>query len=175
MATLLPSFDVSGTPNLVCSGSSDHIFVVCAVGFWPLGPVAPYRLTRTVWEERNGGEMRDGTLNGKYIVERTDGQHRPDSRYFVLNWADPYARIALGAYADACAVTHPTLSSDLVETIGYHDARDKAKRKDTSKPVRGAQGSAGVPATDEALLDVVRRHIAADPEFAVRLADTLAS
>jgi hypothetical protein len=107
------------------------------------------------------------SLSGRYIVEREDGQHRPDARYFVLNYAsDPYARAALLAYAEACAATHPTLATDIREVVAYHEQRDAARRRDPSKPVRGTQGSGASPADSEAIIDILRRRLAEDDELA---------
>jgi hypothetical protein len=111
--------------------------------------------------------MDDGTLSGKYLVERADGQRRPDSRYFVLNYAsDPYARAAMLAYADACETTHPTLAQDLCDVAAYHEQRDASRRRDTSKPVRGTHGSGGSSVDSDALIEVLRRHLLSDSELA---------
>lgn len=118
--------------------------------------------------------MRDGKLNGKYFVERVDGQDRPDSRYFVLNYAtDPYARTAMRAYAEACRETHPTLSSDLLAVAAWYDDADAKRRRGATKPLRGTHGSGGETPSDDDLVELVRRRLAADPQLLQRLlADT---
>lgn len=60
----------------------------------------------------------------KFDVRRTDGSDAPGGkhhgcRYFVLDMDhDPYARVALSAYADVCALTHPKLARDIREKWG---------------------------------------------------------
>ena len=75
--------------------------------------------------------MTDGHLHGKYLVERIDGRFDPDSRFFVLDYAkDPFAAIALAAYADACAADHPILAADLravlARVVGEYPALELA-------------------------------------------------
>lgn len=59
-------------------------------------------------------------LYRKFDVRRVDGSSEPggkhhDCEYFVLDMThDQHARVALRAYADACASTHPELSADLI-------------------------------------------------------------
>jgi len=61
---------------------------------------------------------RDG-MYAKFETRRLDGRDLPGgdkdgASYFVLDYAqDPYARIALSAYADACENDLPQLASDL--------------------------------------------------------------
>lgn len=56
----------------------------------------------------------------KYHVSRVDGSDGPGGKhagcwFFVLDPAhDPYARVALVAYADAAAERHPNLARELV-------------------------------------------------------------
>lgn len=58
-------------------------------------------------------------LYGKYRISRRDGSSRTGGKhehcqYFVLDTRhDPYAALALRAYADACEATHPMLARDL--------------------------------------------------------------
>jgi hypothetical protein len=114
--------------------------------------------------------MEDGSINGKYLVERSDGHHHPNARYFVLNYAsDPYARAAMLAYAEACADTHPRLSQDIRSVVDYHESRDAERRRDPSKPVRGTQASGGEVASDEDLVDVLRQRVSDDPDLAKAL------
>jgi hypothetical protein len=114
-------------------------------------------------------------LDGKYLVERSDGQHRPDARYFVLDYAsDPYARAAMLAYADACGDTRPRLAEKVRAVVAYHEQRDAARRKDASKPIRGTQGGGGEVASTDELVDVLRRKIDDDPELATALRSMLA-
>jgi hypothetical protein len=60
----------------------------------------------------------------KFEVRRTDGSDAPggkhyECRYFVLDVDhDPYAIVALSAYASACESTHPALALDLREKWG---------------------------------------------------------
>jgi hypothetical protein len=49
---------------------------------------------------------------GKYRAEKLNG--KPVGRSFVLDYdTDPYARVALAAYADSCEADHPQLAADL--------------------------------------------------------------
>jgi len=60
----------------------------------------------------------DGLIK-KFHVSRTDGRDKPggdrsDAEYFVLDTAyDPFARVALAAYAEACESELPGLAADL--------------------------------------------------------------
>jgi hypothetical protein len=120
--------------------------------------------------------MHDGTLSGKYLVERADGQSRPSSRYFVLNYAaDPYARTAMLRYADACQETHPALAAGIRDVVAYHESRESTRRRDPSKPVRGAQGSGGQVADSDALVELLRRRLSEDAALAAMIAGVLAS
>lgn len=117
----------------------------------------------------------NSTLDGKYLVERSDGQHRPDARYFVLDYAsDPYARAAMLAYADACIDTRPRLAEKVRTVVAYHDQRDAQRRKDSTKPIRGTQASGGEVASGDDLVDVLRKKIVDDPELAKALRSMLA-
>jgi hypothetical protein len=59
----------------------------------------------------------DRGLYEKYRVERTDG--KPIGRVFVLAYeTDPYALIALAAYAAACRKKFPYLARDLFAMLG---------------------------------------------------------
>lgn len=118
--------------------------------------------------------MHDGTLNNKYLVERSDGQQRSEARYFVLNYAkDPYARAALLTYANECAQTHPTLASDLRAVVAYYTAKDNRRRNDL--PLRGTHGAGGEPWGDDDLLEIVERRTKTDQEFNARLQQLLQS
>lgn len=65
----------------------------------------------------------DGPVYHKFHVARVDGRDQPggdreDARYFVLDYRhDPFARLAVLAYADACAATHPELATDLRKRV----------------------------------------------------------
>lgn len=58
-------------------------------------------------------------LYNKFDVRRTDGSSAPGGkhygcRYFVIDLDhDAHAIAAMGAYAEACAITHPQLASDI--------------------------------------------------------------
>lgn len=55
-------------------------------------------------------------LYGKYHVERVDGKVK--GPYFVLAYtADPYAAVALAAYADSCEAEYPQLAADLRRAV----------------------------------------------------------
>lgn len=62
-------------------------------------------------------------LYEKYFVRRNDGRDRAgedrmDALYFVLDYFhDPYARIALRAYAEACSEEYPLLARDLLTDL----------------------------------------------------------
>lgn len=57
-------------------------------------------------------------LYRKFEVRRVDGSH-DGCRYFVLDVDhDPFAAIALGAYAAVCEDTHPKLARDLIKEWG---------------------------------------------------------
>lgn len=73
------------------------------------------------------------------------------------------------AYAEACEQTHPSLSQNLRVVVEYHEQRDAKRRRDTSKPIRGTHGSGGDAASDDELLDVLRRRIDEDPGLAKAL------
>ena len=71
-------------------------------------------------EQPSTDHDRDRGLYAKYQVTRTDG--KPAGRVFVLAYdKDPFARIALAAYAMACRVTHANLSRDLFDRLGITD------------------------------------------------------
>lgn len=65
--------------------------------------------------------MNDKTLGlyGKFEVKRLDGSSRFGGKhhecdYFVLDIThDPYAVVALRAYAESCETSHPLLARDL--------------------------------------------------------------
>jgi hypothetical protein len=63
-------------------------------------------------------------LFSKFTVPRKDGRDQPggdkaDARYFVLDYVhDPFARVALEAYAEACRGQLPGLAADLVHALG---------------------------------------------------------
>jgi hypothetical protein len=63
--------------------------------------------------------MTEDRYYEKFTVTRKDGRDAPggdrtDARYFTLDFVhDPYARVALAAYADACAAEFPGLAADL--------------------------------------------------------------
>jgi len=73
--------------------------------------------------------MTSDRLHAKYHVARTDGRDRPgcdkaDAAYFVLDTThDPYARVALAAYADACERELPGLAADLRERLAEPASR----------------------------------------------------
>lgn len=71
---------------------------------------------------------KDGLYN-KYEVRRLDGSDEGENRrYFVLDVdRDPYARIALQAYALNCADDYPELAKDLKEL--HMDAARKAAER----------------------------------------------
>lgn len=66
----------------------------------------------------------DGPLYAKYHIERYDLKDLPGEKHhgcdlFVLDLThDPYAKIAIMAYAGACRATHPRLAEDL-ERLAY--------------------------------------------------------
>lgn len=67
-------------------------------------------------------------LYAKFRVVRVDGRDRPGgdkaaAAYFVLDYVhDPYARVALAAYAEACEVELPGLAADLRARLGLEGA-----------------------------------------------------
>lgn len=69
-------------------------------------------------------------LYGKFRVERVDERDQPGgdkagAAYFVLDYVhDPYARVALGAYAQACAEGYPALAADLRAALDAAVAAD---------------------------------------------------
>lgn len=56
---------------------------------------------------------KDRGLYGKYRVEKVNG--KPVGECFVLEQHDPYAAIALLAYAEACKDEYAPLALDLIE------------------------------------------------------------
>jgi hypothetical protein len=60
----------------------------------------------------------------KFIVHRVDGRDQPGgdragADYFTLDLThDPYARVAVLAYADACEAALPVLAADLRQRFG---------------------------------------------------------
>lgn len=60
---------------------------------------------------------RNGGLEPRFIIERTDGKPIPaDRRYsLVLDFsgADPHARVAAQAYADSVRAGNPVLAADI--------------------------------------------------------------
>jgi hypothetical protein len=60
-------------------------------------------------------------LYGKFAVSRADG--KSPGRCFVLPYdKDPFARVALAAYADACESEYPLLASDLRADLEFVNA-----------------------------------------------------
>jgi hypothetical protein len=70
-----------------------------------------------------GEHDKDRGLYKKFEITRTDGSSAPGGkhhgcRYFVLDLThDPFARAAIGAYADACEGEYPALADDLREYL----------------------------------------------------------
>lgn len=68
-------------------------------------------------------------LYGKFRIERTDGGSAPGGKhhgcqYFVLDVThDKHAAVALAAYADAVAATHPQLAQDMRDRWGLPSNR----------------------------------------------------
>lgn len=66
-----------------------------------------------------GTKDRDKGLYGKFNVSRVDGRDAPGgdkagAYYYVLDLThDPFARVALAAYAHACEGDFPLLAADL--------------------------------------------------------------
>jgi hypothetical protein len=66
---------------------------------------------------------KDRGLYNKFVVSRTDGSsnaggRHADCEHFVLDIThDPFAGIALLAYAEACALEYPKLAADLREKV----------------------------------------------------------
>lgn len=66
---------------------------------------------------------RERGLYDKFTVVRNDGRSSPGERhhgceYFVLDLDhDPFARIALQAYAEACLPEFPALATDLFDKL----------------------------------------------------------
>ncbi len=58
-------------------------------------------------------------LYHKYIVTKSDGSPiSPTAKYFVLRLdSDPYARLALRAYADEMTAVNPKLANDLYSLL----------------------------------------------------------
>jgi hypothetical protein len=82
---------------------------------------------------------RSRGLYNKYTVTRLhdgSGKHR-ECDFFVLDIThDPYALIALAAYAEACRPTHPLLAADLGHEIALeHARRDWQVARDYGEPV----------------------------------------
>lgn len=94
--------------------------------------------------------MQDGIVEGKYNVERADGQpHRRNDRFFVLNYAsDPFARKAMLYYAELCRGAYPDLAASLEDLVSYQEQRD-SRRTRAEMPVPGTQVSVAAPAGDE--------------------------
>lgn len=73
-------------------------------------------------------------LHRKYRVERADGRDQPGgdkaaARYFVLDYVhDPYARVALAAYAEACQARLPGLADDLRHELAVVLAEEASNR-----------------------------------------------
>jgi len=67
--------------------------------------------------------MTERGLYGKYRVEKISG--KPIGQCFVLEEHDPFAWVALYAYAQACRDKFPALASDLI-TMGanWRDAHE---------------------------------------------------
>jgi len=76
------------------------------------------KLTKHILSDRDAIKRATGAYE-KFVVERTDGSHLPGGKhcgcqYFVLDVThDPLAKVALKAYARACAKAYPQLSKDL--------------------------------------------------------------
>jgi hypothetical protein len=56
---------------------------------------------------------RERGLYAKYRVEKLNG--KPVGQCFVLEENDPFAPFALLAYAEACKLTYPQLTRDLIQ------------------------------------------------------------
>lgn len=70
--------------------------------------------------------MKDGALRTKYRVERMDGEVRPGSRFFVLDYGrDLNARAALRAYAEQVAESHPILSRSILDELAAIEAHER--------------------------------------------------
>lgn len=73
-------------------------------------------------------------LYGKYTVTKADGTPAPGP-LFILNYGkDPHARVALAAYADSCAATHPTLSMDLCAALAKLRMAQSANEYESANP-----------------------------------------
>jgi hypothetical protein len=86
----------------------------------PSLPYAKQACVRDFARTKQTDAVRDPRgVYAKFNVERTDGSSAPGGRhdrcaYFVLDLEhDPFAKVALKAYATACAETHPGLARDL--------------------------------------------------------------
>lgn len=72
---------------------------------------------------RKRDAMEQRGLYRKFTVRRNDGRDKAggdkdNAKYFVLDyWHDPYARVALSVYADACESTYPHLAHDIRLTL----------------------------------------------------------
>jgi hypothetical protein len=68
-------------------------------------------------------EHKSSGVYKKFIVTRTDGTHRKGKKhegctYFVLDTVhDPFAEVALIAYANACERDYPGLAKDIRRQI----------------------------------------------------------
>jgi len=121
---------------------------------------------------RHNKYMKDGTLNGKFLVDRADGRTRASDRFFVVNYAkDPHARKAMEAYAAACEEQLPVLAADLREKI-EQSAQADSKRKNPDQPTRGSVGATAASVDGDALISLVESRLA-DTSFRERLRNIL--
>lgn len=66
--------------------------------------------------------MSNAPLFHKYNITRTDG--KPMGEAFVIELDDPFAKVALNAYADACEKVCWELAADMRQQYGlYGDAK----------------------------------------------------
>lgn len=65
-----------------------------------------------------------GLQNRYYGLRRTRDGSAVDGPYFVVRYSDPFAPIALRAYANACAAKYPELARDLRLDADYLELKD---------------------------------------------------